>query len=99
PDGIARGFEHRPLLDMRLEVAVDREAGTLAPRRRYVGERPSQGVTQHDTSRVADAECVFELIRAGKDGGPHSTGLEPTPLLVHPAHQLDRSPRFDPAIL
>ena len=96
-------FQPRALLDMGLDIAVEREAGLAVAQRRGRGlQRLGQRVLQHDALPVLHLQHLVEIVVAGEHRRAHGAGLEARAFLVGPGdgHRRDAasSRRHPPAL-
>ena len=99
-DGLARILEPRALLDMDLDIAVERKA--RRPSRIGAGrglERLGQRLLQHDALPVLDGQHVVEPAAAGEHRRAHGAGLEARAFLVGPGDGDQRPPGPEAGIL
>ena len=91
-------LQHRPLLDMRLDIGGDRPS-ERALRHLRKGERHvSEALRDRDPFSIAHRQDVAKRHVAGVDGRAHHARREARALFVHPGDDLDRPHRRLPAV-
>ena len=95
-----RVLQPRTLLDMGLDIAVEREAGLALAHRRGCGlQRLRERVLQHDTLPVLHLQHLVEIVVAGEHRRAHGAGLEARAFLVGPGDGHDGTLRLHAGIL
>ena len=99
-DGLAVVLQSRPLFDMGLDIAVEREARPAVEHRGRGGlQRVGERVLQHDALPVLHLQHLVEVVVAREHRRAHGAGLEARAFLVGPGDGDDGAARLHAGIL